>query len=57
MEDRFGSTRVWLEFPSAREYPTFSEQVLVKTQTGVEARARMVTLPELPGVASFFVDG
>jgi hypothetical protein len=34
-----------------------SEQVLVLTGAGVEAKTQIITLPELPGVASFFVQG
>jgi hypothetical protein len=37
--------------------PNLSEQVLVRSVAGVEARTQTVTLPELPGVASFFVQG
>src|SRR5262249_10799255 len=34
--------------------PTFSRRVLVRTGTEYEPRDEAVTLPELPGVASFF---
>jgi hypothetical protein len=37
--------------------PSFSERVLVTTRTGVATRTQTVRLRELPGVASFFVDG
>ena len=37
--------------------PNLYEQVLVKSVAGVEGRTQTVTLPELPGVASFFVHG
>ena len=40
-----------------RIHPSFSEKVLVRAQNGVEAQTQSVTLRELPGVASFFVDG
>lgn len=33
--------------------PSLSEQVLVKTGGGVEPKTQAITLPELPGVASF----
>jgi hypothetical protein len=36
---------------------SLSEQVLVRTSMGVEAKTQTITLPELPGVASFFVQG
>ncbi len=38
-------------------HPSFSEQVLVRAHGGVESRTQTVTLRELPGVASFFVEG
>jgi hypothetical protein len=41
----------------AEIHPSFSEQVLVRSHGGVEAQTQTVTLRELPGVASFFVDG
>jgi len=41
--------------PGIRANP--AEQVLVKTGVAVEAKTQIVTLPELPGVASFFVQG
>jgi len=37
--------------------PTLSERVLVRGAAGVPAREETVTLPELPGVASFSVRG
>jgi hypothetical protein len=37
--------------------PTLSEQVLVRDRAGVQSRKETITLPELPGVASFFVGG
>jgi hypothetical protein len=37
--------------------PSLSEQVLVRTSVGVEAKTQTITLPELLGVASFFVQG
>jgi len=36
---------------------SLSEQVLVMTSVGAEAKTQIITLPELPGVASFFVQG
>jgi hypothetical protein len=36
---------------------SLSEQVLVTTGAGVEAKTQLITLPELPGVASFFIQG
>jgi hypothetical protein len=38
-------------------HPSYSEKVLVRSHGGVEAQTQTVTLRELPGVASFFVDG
>jgi len=40
-----------------RIQPTLSERVLVGDTAGVQVREETVTLPELPGVASFFVSG
>jgi hypothetical protein len=40
-----------------RIQPTLSERVLVHDRVGVETRDETITLPELPGVASFFVSG
>ena len=37
--------------------PNLSEPVLVRTGSGVQATNQTITLPELPGVASFFVHG
>jgi hypothetical protein len=37
--------------------PTLSERVFLRNTDGVEAGDETVTLPELPGVASFFVTG
>jgi hypothetical protein len=37
--------------------PSLSDQVLVRSGVGVESRSQTITLPELPGVASFFVQG
>jgi len=34
-----------------------SEQVMVRSSIGFEARSQTINLPELPGVASFFVEG
>lgn len=36
---------------------SLSEPVLVRTSVGVEAKTETITLPELAGVASFFVQG
>jgi hypothetical protein len=36
---------------------SLSEQVLVRSNIGVEPKLQIITLPELPGVASFFVHG
>jgi hypothetical protein len=43
------------KFPGIR--PSLSEQVMVKSGIGFEPRSETITLPELPGVASFFVHG
>jgi hypothetical protein len=40
-----------------RIQPTLSERVLVRDRAGVQTREETITLPELPGVASFFVSG
>lgn len=40
-----------------RIQPVLSERVLVADSAGVQAREEIITLPELPGVASFFVTG
>jgi hypothetical protein len=40
-----------------RIQPALSERVLVADTAGVHAREETITLPELPGVASFFVTG
>lgn len=37
--------------------PSLSEQVLVTSSAGLRTRSQTITLPELPGVASFFVYG
>jgi len=37
--------------------PALSEQVFVRSGAGYQTRSQTITLPELPGVASFFVDG
>jgi hypothetical protein len=37
--------------------PTLSERVLVRVEAGVQSKEETITLPELPGVASFFVSG
>lgn len=37
--------------------PALSEQVIVRSGAGYQTRSQTITLPELPGVASFFVDG
>jgi hypothetical protein len=37
--------------------PSLSERVLVRSNIGVESKTETITLPELPGVASFFVHG
>lgn len=37
--------------------PSLSEQVFVRSTAGFEATTEEITLPELPGVASFFVRG
>jgi len=37
--------------------PSLSEQVLVRSNFGFKPEAQTITLPELPGVASFFVHG
>jgi hypothetical protein len=37
--------------------PTRSEEVLVRDTGGIQTRDETITLPELPGVASFFVSG
>ena len=42
---------------SPRIQPTLSERVLVRGTAGVQTREEAITLPELPGVASFFVSG
>jgi hypothetical protein len=36
---------------------SLSEQVLVRSNSGIEPKPQIITLPELPGVASFFVHG
>ena len=40
-----------------RIQPTLSERVFIRDRTGVQPRDQTITLPELPGVASFFVSG
>jgi hypothetical protein len=51
----------FVKFPKLDKHspirPNLSEPVLVRTGSGVQARTQMITLPELPGVASFFVHG
>ena len=42
---------------SPRIKPTRSERVLVRDPGRVQTREEIITLPELPGVASFFVSG
>jgi hypothetical protein len=37
--------------------PSLSEQVLVRSNVGFQPETQTITLPELPGVASFFVHG
>jgi hypothetical protein len=37
--------------------PTLSEQVAIVSGGGLESRDETITLPELPGVASFFIHG
>jgi hypothetical protein len=40
-----------------RIQPTLSERVFVRDRSGVNSREETITLPELPGVASFFIKG
>jgi hypothetical protein len=42
---------------NSRIQPTLSERVFIRDRTGVQPRDQTITLPELPGVASFFVSG
>jgi hypothetical protein len=42
---------------SPRIQPRLSERILVRDTAGVQTREEAITLPELPGVASFFVSG
>ena len=53
---RFCADLLWMDKrPGIR--PTLSEQVLVRTGSGYQTGSQTITLPELPGVASFFVHG
>jgi hypothetical protein len=51
----------FVKFPKLGKHspirPNLSEPVLVRTGSGVQATNQTITLPELPGVASFFVHG
>ena len=62
MEAGGGSLRFYADLlridPSPGVRPTLSERALVHdSRGGYETRDAIITLPELPGVASFFVSG
>ena len=51
----------FVKFPKLDKHspirPNLSERVLVRTGSGVQVQTQMITLPELSGVASFFIRG